>query len=94
MVIEILSPSTRDLDLTKKIPEFLRVGVKEVLIIDPENESITLRRNNFTKEFLDKKSEEIIELESFPGLKLKIAWIWQRKDYSTFKIVKEMLKKE
>lgn len=92
VVIEILSPSTREVDLTKKVPEFLRVGVQEVLIIDPDSETITLRRKDFTKEYLDNKSDEIIELESFPGLKLKVEWIWKRKEYSTFKLTQEILK--
>ena len=91
VVIEILSPATRDIDLTKKIPEFLRFGVKEVLIIDPENEIITLKRTNITKNYSKVTGEDIIELKEFPGLKLKAEWIWNRKNFSSFELIKHIL---
>jgi Uma2 family endonuclease len=36
LVVEILSPKTRRLDLVNKKQEYARAGVKELWIIDPE----------------------------------------------------------
>ncbi|MBV8275127.1 MAG: Uma2 family endonuclease [Verrucomicrobia bacterium] len=43
-VIEILSPSNRELDLVKKKGIYARLGVKEMWIIDPEPGSIEIYR--------------------------------------------------
>ena len=46
VVIEILSKATRDLDLKEKLPEYLRAGVKEVWIVDPENKTLSIHSNS------------------------------------------------
>lgn len=42
MVIEILSPSTKERDLVLKRKLYAAFGIKEYWIVDPENEKITL----------------------------------------------------
>jgi Uma2 family endonuclease len=44
LVIEILSPKTRHLDLANKKQEYARAGVKELWIIDPEPRTIMIHQ--------------------------------------------------
>jgi Uma2 family endonuclease len=42
LVVEVLSPSTADRDLKMKTRIYLRAGVEEVWLVDPESESIEI----------------------------------------------------
>ena len=44
VVVEVLSPSTRDRDLGVKIHLYARFGVREYWTADPDNQSLTLYR--------------------------------------------------
>ena len=60
IIFEILSPSTRETDLIKKLPEYLKNGVKEVWIIDPENKSITVHYSESKLIFNNPQSDDFI----------------------------------
>ncbi len=81
LVIEIISKSTRELDLTKKLPEFLKVGVKEVWIIDPENKEITVHSKDITTKYSDYKSNTIIKSSVLPELQFQVNWLWFREKF-------------
>ncbi len=49
LVVEILSPKTRRLDLVNKKQEYARAGVKELWIIDPEPRSIMIHQFDFRR---------------------------------------------
>jgi Uma2 family endonuclease len=49
MVIEILSPSTRERDLVLKQDIYLEAGVKEYWIIDPESKTVFVKLLNYNK---------------------------------------------
>ena len=53
LVIEILSKSTKKLDLTEKLPKYLKAGVKEVWIIDPKSRTISIHHKDSFKELID-----------------------------------------
>lgn len=82
VVIEILSPSTRDTDTGKKLPKYLEAGVKEVWILDPANKEITLHDPGATR-VMDKK----IDSKILPGLSIKCEWIWKRDEYPASTII-------
>ena len=52
-VIEILSPSTAKLDVTIKLNKYMRAGVREYWIIDPENRQIFVYQKLADKIFLE-----------------------------------------
>jgi len=91
IVIEILSPATRELDLEKKIPRFLDAGVMEVWVIDPDNQIIDLISKDGTLEWTDPNSSEYLQSKCLPGLPLRIKWIWQRKEYPSNVIIREII---
>ena len=42
IIVEVLSPSTRNYVLRQKLPAYLSHGVREVWVIDPVNETVTV----------------------------------------------------
>lgn len=92
LVIEILSPSTRELDLEKKLPKYLEADIKEVWIIDPENKELTVHHESDQHEYNDPKAEDIVESEVLPNFKLRIKWLWNREEFPVFKVFQEILK--
>lgn len=93
LVIEILSKSTKEIDLTKKLPIFLEMGVKEVWIIDPMERQITIHTTKSKLVYTNPKSDEIIESTILPDIRLQVKWIWDREKYSSNTIIKEFLKR-
>jgi Uma2 family endonuclease len=80
LVIEILSPKTRRLDLTNKKQEYARAGVKELWIIDPEPRSITI--HEFASIGVE-KTQQLVEKDTLftdllPGFQLALETIFER----------------
>jgi Uma2 family endonuclease len=99
LVIEILSNATRDIDLHKKIPQYLDAGVQEVWIIDPQKKSFTQMwiEHKTSKKLSwmyspDQKSKggeiEDMSLRSkiLPDLKFNPHWIWERDTHPIHKM--------
>ena len=90
LVIEILSKSTRELDLEKKLPEFLRVGVKEVWIIDSQNKELSIFHKNDNQVYKNYKSDEIVKSQVLPKFKFKIKWLWFRKEFPVIQVFQDL----
>jgi len=90
LVIEILSKSTRELDLEKKLPEFLRIGVKEVWIIDSQNKELSIFHKNDNQVYKNYKSDEIVKSQVLPKFKFKIKWLWFRKEFPVVQVFQEL----
>ena len=91
LVVEILSESTRKTDIEDKIPHFLNEGVQEAWIIDPENKAITLRWNDGEMIYQDPDSAEVIASRILPGLRIPVAWIWNRASHPTKEDLQELI---
>ncbi len=92
LVIEILSPSTRDLDLTKKVPYYLKSGVREIWIVDPLNKEFVVFQEAKEERWNEENSDRDIKSKVIPRLKFKPKWIWERGKYPTNWIIKELMK--
>jgi Uma2 family endonuclease len=92
VVIEILSKSTREADIQKKLPQYLKSGVEEVWIVDPSNQTITLHWVNETISW--DKAKESISLDSkvFPNLQFLPEWLWNRKNTPISQIISQLLR--
>lgn len=88
VVFEILSPSTREDDLLKKIPAFIEYGVKEVWIIDPEKKEIKIQ---WKSDALVSVAQEWMASKFIPGFRIKPEWMWKVKDLIIADIVHELL---
>jgi Uma2 family endonuclease len=80
LVVEILSPKTRRLDLMNKKQEYARAGVKELWIIDPESRAITIHQ--FTSDGLEKirqvDEKDTLSTDLLPGFDLAAEMIFER----------------
>jgi Uma2 family endonuclease len=80
LVIEILSPKTRQLDLVQKKRVYARRGIKELWIIDPDQEEVTVYRFDQDPAEPVKKLRQEAALTSplLPGLKIVLPDIFRR----------------
>lgn len=92
LVMEILSESTRSNDIEKKIPQYLKLGVEEVWIIDPLRKQIQVKTATKEIHYYDSKSDEIIESVVISNLQLHVRWIWDRETYPTSDVIIEIMK--
>jgi Uma2 family endonuclease len=80
LVIEILSPKTRRLDLVNKKQEYARAGVKELWFIDPEPRTITIHRfaSDGTEEIRQIDEKGTLSTELLPGFNIAANTIFER----------------
>lgn len=80
LTLEILSPSTRSKDMVLKLNTFMRSGVSEYWIVDPENQRIMTY--NFVNYEIDKsevyKRGEIARSVIFDGMEVNIDQLFQQ----------------
>ncbi|MHA1148475.1 MAG: Uma2 family endonuclease [Promethearchaeota archaeon] len=93
LVIEILSPTTRELDLTKKLPHFRQAGVGEIWIIDPKNQELTIYWEKEEKKWTKENADSYIESYIFPDLKFKPIWMWEREKYPSSKVIEDIFQR-
>lgn len=74
LTLEILSPSTRSIDMLYKLNTFMTSGVSEYWLVDPDNKMITIY--TFTDYQIDKievyKKGETAKSEIFEGLSVDV----------------------
>jgi Uma2 family endonuclease len=80
LIVEILSPKTRRLDLVNKKQEYARAGVKELWIIDPEPRAIMIHQ--FAAAGIEKNRQVdengALSTELLPGFNLAVPAIFER----------------
>lgn len=76
MVVEIKSQSDRIKPLEKKILNFIELGAQVGILIDPDEETVTVYRQEGEPIVLG--NEDILTVpELFPGWELLISELWQ-----------------
>ncbi|NVM53394.1 MAG: Uma2 family endonuclease [Candidatus Helarchaeota archaeon] len=91
-VIEILSPSTRETDLLRKIPRCLEKGVKEIWAIDPQNEELQIFiPGEKTKVY---QGNEIVTSAVIKGFWINLEWIWKTGEFNSLYCYNEILSKQ
>ena len=77
---EVLSPSTRALDRTKKLPIYQRESVTHVWLIDPAAKTLEAYRLDGESYRLvsTHADEQVVRVEPFDAIELELKWLWQR----------------
>ena len=80
LVVEILSPKTRGLDLVNKKLEYARAGVKELWIIDPEPRSLTIHEliSDGVEKIRQLGEEDNLSTDLLPGFNVAVETIFER----------------
>jgi len=74
LVVEILSPATRDYDLGEKRQAYAAGGVPEYWIVDPLNRQVLVDRPAGTRAV--ELSAGRLETPALPGFWLEAGWLW------------------
>jgi len=92
IIIEILSNSTREMDITKKLPKYLAAGAKEVWIIDPKTHCIEIHKPKQDMKMIQENQEILITTPLLSGFEFNAQWIWQRNKFPINKIIENLKK--
>lgn len=76
LVLEVLSPSNRDVDLEDKRPVYQEAGVQEIWFVDLENEQVFLDRKRRKRYSTETISRGKVSSQALAGFWLDTAWIW------------------
>ena len=86
VVFEILSPSTAQHDLTYKLYLYERAGVKEYVVVDPDNMIVTVFKRGEDSIFSQRttyKASDVLEFNTFPDLKIPLDSVFEKFNFST-----------
>jgi Uma2 family endonuclease len=72
LAIEVVSPSDRWTEVLDKVLEYLRSGVTEVWVIDPEQRSVTVHRPDVASLHFD-GDDELLRPELLPGFTCRVS---------------------
>jgi Uma2 family endonuclease len=72
LAVEVLSPSDRWTEVLDKVLEYLRSGVTEVWVIDPEQRSVTVHRNEAAALHFD-GDDLLTRPELLPGFECRVS---------------------
>jgi Uma2 family endonuclease len=75
LVVEVLSPSTRANDLGVKREQYMRSGVKELWLADPDTRTVTRVRLGVSDEVLDRRA--VLHSELLDGFALDLTRVFQ-----------------
>jgi len=76
LVIEILSPSNTAAEMERKLLLYLKAGVHEYWVVNPDNKSIVVY-NFKDKGIFGYKNDEIIPVVTLPGLNISLEQVFE-----------------
>lgn len=79
LVLEILSESTRNKDMVKKLDLYMSCGVEEYWIVNPFNQEVTVYhfQNNEIHDSATYRKDEFAQSFVFPGLSVQLARVFR-----------------
>ncbi len=87
VVFEILSKTTREDDVEKKLPQYLKFGVKEVWLIDPEKKCVILHESASSESYY---KDAWVCSKVISGFKINVSWLWNPNSQSIPAILQEI----
>ncbi len=77
-VCEVLSPSTRRLDKSKKMPLYAQQGLRYLWLVDPVDKTLEVYENQSGKWFLHQvySDNDIAQAAPFDSLKIDLSALW------------------
>ena len=76
LMLEVLSPSNRDHDLENKRPLYREAGVKEIWLVDPQEQRIIVDRRRGRRYITTTKSTGRVESLAVKGFWIEADWLW------------------
>ena len=75
LAVEVLSPSNAQVDMGRKVEQYLAAGVRSVWILDPDKRTLTYHRPEEAPVTLA-DPEAVIEDPCLPGFRCRLAELW------------------
>ncbi len=91
IVVEVVSPESKNTDRIDKFSEYEKGGVKEYWVLDPENERADFSRLGAVDRFqiIEIGADGIFRSECMPGFWLRLEWLWPGTQPSLLTVLKE-----
>ncbi len=77
LIGEVLSPSNRRHDLEVKRPVYREAGVREIWLIDPQRQQVSVDRRRGRRYTTTTRREGRLESKVLPGFWIDVGWLWQ-----------------
>jgi Uma2 family endonuclease len=77
LIVEILSPSNRDLDLEDKRPAYQEAGVTEIWFVDPEEQQVIVDRKRGKRYVEEVVTTGRVESKALQRFWIKAGWLWK-----------------
>jgi len=91
MIVEILSPATKETDLSKKIPHCLESGAKEVWAINPITQELTVFLPESEAQNYQKNC--IVNSITLKNFWINLEWIWNLEKFDPVECLNKIIKK-
>jgi Uma2 family endonuclease len=76
LVIEVMSPSTRTIDLVEKAEDYALAGIPEYWAVDPEHKELFVHRLEGARYRAERVKEGKVRSISLPGFWLDVEWLF------------------
>ena len=77
LVLEVLSPSNRDVDLELKRPAYRAAGIPEIWLVDPDERQVIVDRRRRKRYTTDTVGDGRVLSTVLPGFWVDAGWLWQ-----------------
>ncbi len=77
LIVEVVSPSTRTLDLVEKASDYAQAGVPEYWVVDAERKDLWIHRLAEETYQVERLTFGRVESTSVPGFWMKAEWLWE-----------------
>ena len=78
LIIEVVSPATRSMDLGEKAQEYEQGGVDEYWVVDAERREVIAHRRGGSSWEVERVSQGRLASAAVPGFWLEVEWLWAR----------------
>ncbi len=77
LIVEVISPSTRTLDLVEKANDYAQAGVPEYWVVDGERKDFWVHRLQGDRYQVERLTVGRVESTSVPGFWMRAEWLWE-----------------
>jgi Uma2 family endonuclease len=91
LVLEVLSPSNRDYDLSDKRAAYRQAGIREIWFVDLENEQVIIDRRRGRRYVTTTVSEGKIASVALKGFWIRAEWLWAEQPPRLMRSLREIM---
>jgi Uma2 family endonuclease len=91
LVLEVLSPSNRDYNLSEKRAAYRQAGIREIWFIDQENEQVIIDRRRGRRYATTSVSEGKIHSVALKGFWIRAEWLWAEQPPRLMRCLREIM---